>query len=208
MCIRDSRYSTYRIGMRGLGNNMTGWGTAWADFDNDSDLDLLTVNGRVPVTNRDTDPELVRLYGNRLVEGHPREYREWTEHVGLEEVGPLLARGSATADFDNDGDLDVAINQIGGPAVLLRNDGANASGNWLEVVVDGFPPGTVATALLPDGRKLIREWHVGSSYLASEDPRFHFGLGDAETVLILTVRRPDGHVSELRNVAANQVVQP
>lgn len=202
------RYSTYRIGMRGLGNNMTGWGTAWADFDNDSDLDLLTVNGRVPVTNRATDPELVRLYGNRLVEGHPKEYREWTEHVGLEQVGPLLARGSATADFDNDGDLDVAVNQIGGPAVLLRNDGANEVNNWLEVVLDGFHPGTVVTVLLPNGRKLVREWHVGSSYLASEDPRFHFGLGDAETVLTLTVSWSDGHVSELRNVTANQVVRP
>ncbi|MFW6098054.1 MAG: FG-GAP-like repeat-containing protein, partial [Chloroflexota bacterium] len=202
------RYSTYRIGMRGLGNNMTGWGTSWADFDNDSDLDLITVNGRVPVTNLETDPELVRLYGNRLAEGHPQEYREWSQYVGLEQVGPLLARGSATADFDNDGDLDIVVAQIGGPAVLLRNDGANASNAWLQVELDGFHPGAVVTALLPDGRKLVREWHVGSSYLASEDPRFHFGLGDAATVLKLTIRWPDGRVSELRNVAANQVIRP
>ncbi|HZD25345.1 MAG TPA: CRTAC1 family protein, partial [Alphaproteobacteria bacterium] len=202
------RYSTYRIGMRGLGNNMTGWGTAWADFDHDADLDLLTVNGRVPVTNRETDPELVRLYGNRLIEGHPGEYREWTEQVGLEAVGPLLARGSAVADFDNDGDLDVAISQIGGPAVLLRNDGGAEAGNWLQVSIPGFHPGTVVTAVLPDGRTLVREWHTGSSYLASEDPRLHFGLGDATAVLKLTIRWPDGRVTVLENVAPNQVVRP
>ncbi|MCP4359020.1 MAG: hypothetical protein GY796_13450, partial [Chloroflexi bacterium] len=200
------RYSTYRIGMRGLGNNMTGWGTAWADFDHDTDLDLLTVNGRVPVSNWETDPELVRLYGNRLAEGHPGEYREWTQLVGLKEVGTLLSRGSAVADFDNDGDLDVAINQIGQTAVILRNDGGSETGNWLEIGFDGFYPGTAVMLTLPDGRQIMREWHTGSSYLASEDPRLHFGLGDVETVPIITVRWPDGSNAQLDDIAANQQI--
>ncbi|NKQ36622.1 MAG: ScyD/ScyE family protein [Chloroflexi bacterium] len=201
------RYSTYRIGMRGLGNNMTGWGTMFADFDHDTDVDLLTVNGRVPVTNWETDPELVRLYGNRLAEGFPGEFREWTQLVGLKEVGPLIARGAAAADFDNDGDLDVAINQIGGTAVLLRNDGGNENGAWLEVGFDGFYPGARVTVILPDGRELIREWHAGSSYQSSEDPRLHFGLGDAEIVTVL-VRWPDGTAVRLENVPANQIIFP
>ena len=83
------RYSTYRIGMRGLGNELTGWGTIWADFDHDGDVDLLTANGRVPITIRNTDPDLVRLYGNRLAEGYAGEFREWSKLVGLEEVGHL-----------------------------------------------------------------------------------------------------------------------
>jgi cytochrome c peroxidase len=199
------RYSTYRIGMKGLGNNMTGWGTAFADFDHDTDLDLLTVNGRVPVSNRETDPELVRLYGNRLVEGNPGEYREWTQMVGLVDVGPLLARGSAVADFDNDGDLDVAINQIGGTAVLLRNDGGNQTANWLEIALDGFYPGVVVTVTLPDGRQLIREGHAGSSYLSSEDPRLHFGLGDADRVDV-AIQWPDGRVMRMEGVLVNQLI--
>ncbi len=197
------RYSTYRIGMRGLGNNMTGWGTMFADFDHDTDLDLLTVNGRVPVTNWETDPELVRLYGNRLAEGYPGEFREWTQLVGLPEVGPLIARGAAAADFDNDGDLDVAVNVVGETAVLLRNDGGNQNGSWLEISFDGFYPGTLVTVTLPDGRQLLREWHAGSSYLSSEDPRLHFGLGDA-TVVDVTVRWPDGSIEQLENTPANQ----
>ena len=201
------RYSTYRIGMRGLGNDMTGWGTMFADFDHDTDVDLLTVNGRVPITNWETDPELVRLYGNRLVEGFPGEFREWTQAAGLPEVGPLLARGAAAADFDNDGDLDVAINQIGGTAVLLRNDGGNENGNWLAVGFDGFYPGARVTVVLPDGRQLIREWHAGSSYQSSEDPRLHFGLGDAETVTVL-IRWPNGNSVQLENIPANQIIFP
>ena len=195
-------YSTYRIGISGLGNNMTGWGTHFADFDQDGDVDLLTVNGRVPVSNFATDAELVRFYRNLLVEGRPGQFREWTGDVGLGEdgVGPLLARGSAAADFDNDGDLDVAINTIGGAAVLLRNDGA--AGNWLQIGFDGFYPGAMVEVELPDGRLLVREWHAGSSYLASEDPRLHIGLGDAERAVRVTVRY-DGQVWEQANVPAN-----
>ncbi|UCG23973.1 MAG: ScyD/ScyE family protein [Chloroflexota bacterium] len=196
------RYSTYRIGISGLGRNNTGWGTAWGDLDHDTDLDLLVVNGRVPITDLASDPEPVRLFGNRLVEGHPGQFREWTEQVGLEKVGPLMARGSALADFDNDGDLDLAINTIAGPAVLLRNIGT--AGNWLEVTLNGFHPGARATVTLPDGSKIVREWLAGSSYLASEDPRLHFGLGEVDVVPELTVRWPAGETLSLQDVPANQ----
>ena len=62
------QYSTFRIGITGLGNGMTGWGTHLADFDHDTDADLLIVNGHVPVTNLATDPELVRYYRNRTAD--------------------------------------------------------------------------------------------------------------------------------------------
>jgi hypothetical protein len=62
------------------------------------------------------------------------------------------------------------------------------------------------TAVLPGGRRLVREVHAGSSYLSSEDPRVHFGLGDATRVSRLVVRYPGGQVSTLRGVAANRVV--
>ncbi|NIL95681.1 MAG: CRTAC1 family protein, partial [Planctomycetales bacterium] len=101
------QYSTYRIGISGLGNNMTGWGTAWLDLDQDTDLDLLVVNGRVPITDLAFDAQLVRLYRNRgwsLEQGlgRPGQFIEWTQQAGLADVGPLLARGSAVADYDND----------------------------------------------------------------------------------------------------------
>lgn len=196
------RYSTFRIGMTGLGNDMTGWGVALADFDHDTDVDMMNVNGRVPVSNFDTDPELVQLYGNYLVERNRPHFLPWTERVGLDDVGPLMARGSAVADYDNDGDLDIAVNSISGDAVLIENTGITA--NWLRVAFEEFVPGAVATVTLPDGRKLIRELHTGSSYLASEDPRLHFGLGDVETIPTLTVTFPDGETHTYEDVSANQ----
>ena len=71
---------------------------------------------------------------------------------------------AAAADYDNDGDVDFAVSQIGGPLVLLQN---RVSGkHWLEVALDGFHPGALVSVVLPDGRKLQREAQAGGSYLS------------------------------------------
>ena len=204
------QYSTYRIGISGMGNNMTGWGASWLDLDQDTDLDLLVVNGHVPITDLSTDGQLVRYYLNRSWNlegeaGRAGQFVERTEWAGLKELGPLHARGSAAADYDNDGDLDVAINTIGGSVVLLQNDGLH--GNWLQVSFSGFCPGARGVLILPDGRKLVREVYAGSSYLASEDPRMHFGLGSIDAIPQLRLLLPDGQSLLFESLRANQLIQ-
>ena len=183
----------------------TGWGVSFADLDLDTDLDLFVVNGDVPVTDLAADAEPLEALGNLTAQGEPGRFDDVGEAVGLGTIGPMLARGSAVADFDNDGDLDVAINSIGGPLALLRNEGA--TGHWLEVQLEGFHPGAVVTVTLPDGRELTREVRAGGSYLSSEDPRSQFGLGDARRVTKLVVRWPGGQETVLEDVAADRIVQ-
>lgn len=104
----------------------------------------------------------------------------------------------------DDGDLDIAINTIGGVPALLQNN--HAPGNWLQIQLNGFYPGAVVEVELPDGRILRREWHVGSSYLASEDTRLHVGLGQFDVAALVRVRWQDG-VWEQTAVATNQLLK-
>jgi hypothetical protein len=202
----DPRFAdaTSELGVADIGVGWTGWGTSWGDFDLDSDLDLFVANGAIPVLDKTADAQLPQYFNNLTAQRQPGHFEERTAQTGLNEVGPLLGRGSAVADYDNDGDLDVAVNTIGGPLRLLQNVGP--TGNWLAVQLVGESSGGVVTAVLPNGLRLERELHAGSSYLSSEDPRCHLGLGSADLVAELIVRWPDGTETRLQDVPVNQIL--
>jgi len=193
------------MGFADLGAGSTGWGVVWADVDLDTDLDLFFAHGAIPVRDLVDDREPALLLENRTADGQVGGFSDASSSVGLDAVGPFLARGAAAADYDNDGDIDFALGTIGGDLVLLRNTGAG--GNWLTVATRAPAPGTLVKVTLDDGTEMVREIHAGSSYLSSEDPRAHFGLGSADRVASVVVDWPDGSSSRYDDVAADQILQ-
>ncbi len=185
-----------------LGTGFAGWGDSWIDLANSGKLDLVLAAGQIPVTSLKGDAEPVRVLAG--LQGSRAPERFGSAVAALGDGLTLNGRGLAAADADNDGRMDIAINTIGGKLVLLRSNGP--VGHWLDVKLDTFAPGATVTAVLPSGQKLVREVQAGSSYLSSEDPRVHFGLGSATTVRSLVVRFPDGGVTRLSDVAANRIV--
>ena len=196
---KEPSYDDVRDALGPAFSGSTGWGVTWGDLDLDGDVDLAVANGEIPVMRLAADRQRLQVFaqeGGRF------------ERVPLPGVPPLLARGSAAADYDDDGDLDFAVNSVGGRLALLENQGT--TGGWLEVALGRFAPGAEVSATLPDGRVLRRQVVAGSSFLSSEDPRAHFGLGTASRVPRVAVRWPDGRETVVEDVAANRrlVVEP
>jgi hypothetical protein len=172
-------------------NATAGWGASWIDLDNSGRPGLAVANGSIPITRLAKDAQRLQLFvprGPSLVD------------TGVLQKLRVNGRGLAAADYDNDGRVDIAVNSIGGPLLLLRN--TSRSGHWLGVTLDRFAPGTRVTA---DG--VTREVQAGSSYLSSEDPRIHFGLGRSTRVASLVVRYPDGTTVRLHDVRADRYVR-
>ena len=178
-----------------LGQQFTGWGASWTDLDLDGNPELVLANGSIPVTSLAKDAQRLRVVTTDG--GRVRELETGAS-------GRRNGRGVAVADFDNDGDPDVALATVGGRLQLFRNDGA--PGHWLEVSLRRFVPGAVVTALLPDGRRIVRVARAGSSYLSSDDPRLLFGLGAATSVRRVVVRYPDGSITRMSRVKSDRMV--
>jgi Na+-translocating ferredoxin:NAD+ oxidoreductase RnfD subunit len=180
---------------RAFGGTFTGWGDSFVDLDNDGRPELVLASGAIPVTNLAKNAGPIRVL--------TRPDGPWVPASVLDRVR-TNGRGVAAADYDNDGRVDLAVNTIGGKLLLLHNTGPLQ--NWLTVDVTPFSPAAVVTVVDSSGRRQVREVAAGSSYLSSEDPRVHFGLGEATRAAELTVRYPDGRVTRLRDVRANQFV--
>jgi enediyne biosynthesis protein E4 len=187
-----------------------GFGVAFLDFDNDTQLDIAIANGNI----LDNAPQLragatymqrkllFRNLGNRRFGevGRMAGPAFSTEHV---------SRGLAVADIDNDGDLDLLVTNNGQDAELLRNDGGNRA-NALLVRLRGAGANTDAIGarirLSVGSRTQIRDVKAGSSYMSQNDLRAHFGLGTAAQADRVDVVWPSGRMESVANVAANQIV--
>lgn len=173
---------------------MTGFGTAFIDLENDGWLDLITVNGTVKVQpalqeKGDKLPleQKKQLFANRR--------GRFTEIVGdkLLET-PQIGRGLAAGDLDDDGDVDLVISNNAGPLEILLNE-TKDKGHWLGLRLL-LPSGADALGaqviLEAEGKKYLRWARSGGSYSSAGDPRVHFGLGAATRVGEIEVRWPDG----------------
>jgi hypothetical protein len=195
------------VGLRLASRRFTRFGTAMLDFDNDGYLDLYEANGRVGLQSERfaadpyAEPNLLLrgLAGPRFEEVKPRGGTE----------RPLLgtSRGAAFGDVDNDGAVDIVVANRDGPPYLLHNV-ARARGHWMMFrVVDEHGRDALGAELTMSigSRSIRRDVRAAYSYLASNDPRVHVGLGQQSAVHGVTVRWADGARERFGDFAADEI---
>jgi enediyne biosynthesis protein E4 len=197
---------SYKVGLASPTVPFLSWGTAFLDFDNDGLLDLFIANGHVypQVDKQDwgtTWAERPQLFRN--LDG--AKFQEVPPAAGSGLAAVVPARGAAFGDLFNDGHIDVVLNCMDSPPLLLRNVVKNDN-RWLELklVGNGKSPKDAIGAkvfLTAVGVRQRADVYSGASYSSSSDIRVHFGLGTASSIEALEIDWPDG-VKQMVDAAA------
>jgi enediyne biosynthesis protein E4 len=205
--------ATASVGL-GVGSmDLTGFGVALLDLDNDGDLDAAIANGAVKRRPSRWDPS---------ASGFWSDYAEpnllftndgagtFVERASAAFTGgSAVSRAVAAADLDSDGDLDLVTTTLDGPARLYRNDGANGS-SWLAVAAIDPALGRDAVGarvtVLAGGKRWVRHASPSGGYLTATGPRIHFGLGSIEQVDGFEVCWPDGTAEGFAGGPARRLV--
>jgi enediyne biosynthesis protein E4 len=188
--------------------NRLGFGIKFFDADNDGDLDLIQANGHVQNNAGRIFPGVTYRQSTLLFEniGDGR-FRDISASAGEALARPIVGRGLAVGDYDNDGSVDVLIANLEGAPLLLHNETLHPGRSLTIRLVGRASPrdGTGAPVTLrAGGRTQVREAGTGGSYLSAGDPRLHFGLGAAALADSLTVRWPSGITQTLHHVPAGK----
>jgi len=190
--------------------HMSGFGARFMDYDNDGARDIFMANGHVL--------DNIERYNSQVHYAEPKlmfrnsgkgTFENVSNQLGADFLLPRVSRGAAIGDFDNDGDLDILVNNNGEAPQLLRNDGANVN-HWIEIFLVGTKSnrdGVGARIKLVSGDFVLYEQRKGGmSYQSAQDPRLHFGLGDRKIVDSLQILWPSGSKTTLANLKADQII--
>jgi hypothetical protein len=200
--------ASIRAGL-GVNRKYLGFGVGFFDFDNDGWKDLFLANGHVysQIADRKLhlsykEPKV--LYRNL---GNGR-FADFSAKAGPAIRAENLGRGCAFGDFDNDGDVDVIVNNLDGPPSLLRNDGGNRN-HWIMIKCVGTRSNRSAIGtrvkVTSSGHSQIDEVMSGSSYYSQNDFRLHFGLGRATKADSVELNWPSGLKESFQNLPADHL---
>jgi len=205
------------------------WSCNFIDFDNDGNRDLFITNGnKRDVFNRDYKIEANRIakenggklnldelykimpatkLSNFLFKNNgDLDFNDVTSSMGLDRLS--LSQGSAISDLDNDGDIDIVVNNLDETSYIIEN---NAAGNYLRINLEGSAYNrrglnSKVEIQYDNGKKQYYELKTTKGYLSCSESIIHFGLGDINVIDKVSVIWPDDKISTLTNVQANQVL--
>lgn len=196
-------------GRLGVNTRFLGWGTGFFDVDHDGWKDIFMVNGHVyPEVDTQTPDSPYKQ--ERLIYWNLRNgtFLDISAQAGQGITERHSSRGAAVGDLDNDGSLDIVVNNMNEPPSLLKNRGEKK--NWILVKTAGKKSNRngigARVTIVAGGHKQMDEVRSGGSYISQNDMRLHFGIGAATKVERTEVLWPSGLKEVFEDLQANQVI--
>lgn len=189
----------------------SGWGTKFVDFDNDGRKDLFVAQGHVMDTISIDNPSISYRQKPLLLRNMGRQFADLSSSGGPAFNKPLASRGAAFGDLDNDGCIDIVVNNNDDAPLVLRNDCAVLKHNWILIRTAGTTSnrdgiGARVRMLTESGRAQYAYVSTASSYLSASDPRVHFGLGNETRIREIEIEWPSGKAQRILNPKANRIL--
>ena len=223
--------------MSGIANTDWSWASLFADFDLDGYNDLYITNGVFrDVIDKDVSNTILELIKQKGKKPTSKEYLEYTKMLPQQKLTnyffknegdltfsnksetwstekPTFSNGAVYTDLDNDGDLDIVINNINDEATILKNNAVESyRGQFLELELKGsganhFAIGSTVKIYTSDHQVQTRQLINSRGYLSSVGNKVHFGFDSGQSIDKIEIIWPDGHVQQLENVKANQLIK-
>jgi hypothetical protein len=189
-----------------LSQSFSGWSAGFIDYNNDGWKDLFSANGDVDNLVPEA-PQHDTMFEN--VDG--KSFTDVSKDMGADFLRVGFQRGSAFADFNNDGFLDVVVTSLNERPRILMNSADNGA-HWLLVDAVGLKSnrdaiGAKIKVTTASGRILYNHVTTSVGFLSSSDRRAHFGLGSDHAVASVEIRWPHGGVQILKSIAADQILR-
>ena len=184
------------------------FGIKWLDFDNSGWLGLMIANGHVEDNAAQVDSSTTYRQPTQLFRNlHGKRFADLSTQAGPDLQRPIVGRGLAVGDFDNDGRVDALVVDSEGAPLLLHNE-RRPVGHWLSLTLTGTKSnrdgiGALVTATA-GGLTQTRLCHTDGSYLSASDKRVHLGLGKARRVERLRIQWPRGHTDTWHDLSADR----
>ncbi len=189
-----------------LSESRAGWSNGFVDYNDDGWKDLFSANGDIDNLS-DRAPQHDTIFENQ--EG--KQFIDVTGEMGSDFLRIGFQRGSAIADFNNDGFMDIAVTSLNQKPRILMNSADNGN-HWLMLQLTGRKSnrdaiGTRIKLTTPSGRALYNHVTVSVGFMSSSDRRVHFGLGRETRAASIELRWPSGLVQTLTDVPADRIIQ-